>query len=102
MMTSILGGVGIGVAAFEACYLASDYDGFLPDAFQGVETLAAWAVVCLVLFWRPRGRGDPVGAAVSAQALLGALHALTFPVQDVRLWSAAGHGASAIGQALAA
>jgi hypothetical protein len=89
------------VAAFEAAYLADDYDGMVEALPEGVETAIAWLVVCGVIFWRPLRREDPVGSAVSAQALLGVLHGLTFPVQDFRAWSAEGHGLGAIAQAIA-
>lgn len=88
------------VAAFEARYIAADYTGMLPRPLLRAEQAVAWAVVVGVLFLR-RGRSllDPA-ATVSAQALLAALHAFTFPAADVRRWLAAGHRPGPVVEAL--
>jgi hypothetical protein len=90
------------IAAFEARYLWTEYDELFRGLPQGLETGVAWLLVCAVLFWRPLRREDPVGATVSAQALLGTLHAFTFLFQDARLWLSQGHGAGPIARALLA
>jgi hypothetical protein len=93
--------VSVAIAALEAPFLFRDFTGVLPPAARPFELAAAYVAVCAVLFLRPAGRGllDPE-ATVSSQALLGLLHAATFPLGDAQRWLP-GHTIPAIGAALA-
>jgi hypothetical protein len=68
-------------------YIGHEYSGVLPRAWHDVEVIVAWTVVTTILLVHRPGRPwHDAHATVSAQALLGALHGLTFPVADLRRW----------------
>lgn len=94
-----------GIAAFEAWYLARAFKGtgLLPRAWRWPEVGVAWLGVCAVLFARRAGRGrSELGACLSAQALLGALHGVMFVLGDALDWLRDGHGLVPTGRALVA
>jgi hypothetical protein len=85
------------IAVYEVFYIWHDYEGLLSGVLGPLEHLVAWAFVVAVLFVRPRGvPWHDVGAAISAQAFVGVLHALTFPAHDVIEWALRGHGLGTI------
>jgi hypothetical protein len=93
--------LGIAIAVLEACYIATDFQGLFVGTAGVVEDVVAWSVVAAVLFVRPGGRPllDPV-AAVAGQALLGFLHAMTFPAYDVLTWASQRRGLAGVVEGL--
>lgn len=93
-------GLSVGLAVFEGAYLWRNYRGALPENLRIVEVGLIGLGIVAILFVR---RGRPVldpGAAISAQALLCFLHALTFPAYDLGRWVDAGAPASSLASAL--
>jgi len=100
---AVLRRASIAALAFEAAYLWSDFNGVGASWLRFPERVVVWFVVGAILFWRPNGRRDEgdIEAHVSAQALLGLCHALTFPLDNVRHWLGDGYSVSSIASALA-
>lgn len=95
------------LVAFEAVYLFKDFDvgpffNWGPAWLRPVGGVLTLAVVAAILFRRRAGRGgvDDVEATLAAQALLGALHAFSFPAWDALRWSLNGYGPWPVAAAL--
>jgi hypothetical protein len=75
------------LAGFEAVYLGFEYVPMIARLGRA-EVVLAWLCVVAVLFVRRRDdrRIDAVEAHVAAQALLGALHLVTLPTSQGRVW----------------
>jgi hypothetical protein len=78
----------LGLLAFEAAYLKTEYAPFLPGRWGSAEAVGAWLLVAAILLWRRRvdRRLGAVEAVVGAQALLGFVHGLTLPTTVARCW----------------
>jgi hypothetical protein len=76
------------IALFEAGYLWTSFgagrNAWGPGWMRPILVLGVWSIVLFVLLHRRPGRGrvEDVEATIGSQALLGALHAFSFPLWD--------------------